>query len=172
MTDEPSPRLWLDRGELICAASAAILLVLMFGFEWYGVAGLPGSSATRAAVSTAKDGWHGLTVLRWLILVTALAALGSAVLHLSQHAHGNPTETGLPLTVLGALTATLVSYRVLISLPSPNEVVDQKLGAVLAVLASFGVAFGGFELLREERSRARRLEQRSRGRLARAARAR
>jgi hypothetical protein len=98
------------------------------------------------------------------MLVTICVAIGSAVLHVSQRGHGTQTDTSLLVTTLGGATAALVAYRVLISLPQPNAVVDQKLGAVLGVLAALGIAFGGFESLREERAHARRLEQRSRGR--------
>jgi cytochrome b561 len=162
------------RGELIGTASALALLVLMFGMPWYGVAGVPGSSATRAATATAENAWEALTVLRWLMLATIVVTVASAVLHLTQRRHGTQTDTSLLLTVLGALTAALVTYRVLISLPAPAEIVDQKLGAVLGVFSALGIAFGGFDSLREERARARRLVQRSKSRagMARGARAR
>jgi hypothetical protein len=151
------------RGEAISAASALALLVAMFAFEWFGTAGVPGS-ATRAANSGAEDAWTGLTDLRWLMLATVAVVLGSSVLHLSQRAHGTQTHTGTAVTVLGALTAALLVYRVFVSFPSPAVVVDQKLGAVLGVFSALGIALGGFEALRAERARGRRLEQRARAR--------
>jgi hypothetical protein len=90
--------------------------------------------------------------------------LGSFLLHQTQRGHGSQTDTSLLVTVLGALSAASVAYRVLISLPAPTEVLDQKLGAVLGVFSAVGIAVGGFDSLREERARSRRLEQRSRGR--------
>jgi hypothetical protein len=94
------------------------------------------------------------------MVATIVAALGSVVLHAQQRGHGSQTHTGAALTVLAGVTAALVTYRVLIGLPSPNLVVDQKLGAVLGVLCALGIAVGGFESMREERARARRAMRR------------
>jgi len=148
------------RGELISAVSALALLVLMFGFAWYGTAGVPGRSSTQAAASGAENAWDALHIVRWLMLATIVAAVGSVAVHLNQRGHGTQTETGAAITLLAAVTAALLTYRVLIALPSPNVVVDQKLGAVLGVLCALGIAVGGFESMRVERARARR----SRGR--------
>jgi hypothetical protein len=165
MTDTPAPkgRSPVRGGELIAGVCALALLAMMFSLEWFGVAGVPGASATRAATSTAVDAWHAMTVLRWLMLLTIGVTLGSVVLHLTQRGHGRMTETGLPIAVLGVLTAITLAWRVLISLPQPDQIIDQKLGAMLGLLAALGIALGGYERLREERRRAQRLEQKSRG---------
>ena len=152
------------RGELISAVSALGLLLLMFGFAWYGTAGVPGRSSTQAAASGSQNAWDALHIVRWLMVATIVATLGSVAVHLSQRGHGTQTETGATVTVLGAVTAALVTYRVLIGLPSPHVVVDQKLGGVLGVLCALGIAVGGFESIREERARARRSRVRARDR--------
>jgi hypothetical protein len=85
------------------------------------------------------------------MLFTILAAVGSALLHLSQRSHGARTDTGLAIAFLGALTSGVLIYRVLIDLPSANQIVDQKLGAFLGVLCALGIAYGGLEALRAER---------------------
>jgi hypothetical protein len=153
-------------GELISGICALALLALMFGLEWFGVAGLPGASATRAAQTSAVDAWHAMSVLRWLMLLAIVVTLGSVVLHASQRSHGRETDTGLVITTFGVVTAALLAWRVLVDLPRSNEIIDQKLGAMLGLLSAIGIALGGYERLREERRRARRLEQRSRGRAA------
>jgi hypothetical protein len=152
------------RGEIVATVSALALLVLMFALKWFGVAGVPGRSAVQAATTTSENAWQALTTLRWLMLATIAVTLGSFLLHQTQRGHGSQTDTSLLVTVLGALSAASVAYRVLISLPAPTEVLDQKLGAVLGVFSAVGIAVGGFDSLREERARSRRLEQRSRGR--------
>ena len=148
-------------GELISALSALILLILMFTVEWFGVAGVPGASKTQAATTTAVDAWHAMTLLRWLMLLTIVVTLGAVPLHLTQRRHGRSTETGLTIMVLGSVTALLLAWRVLVQLPKPDQIIDQKLGAIAGLVAALGIAFGGFERWREERRRARRLEQRS-----------
>ena len=142
-------------GALVSATSALALLVIMFATEWYGVAGVPDPSAVRPAVSTAENAWHGLTVTRWVLLATIVASVGAVVLHASQRQHGNKTDTSLVVAALGGLSAILLVYRVLIVLPAPTRVVDQKLGAFLGLLCALGIAWGGYEAIREQRARVR-----------------
>jgi hypothetical protein len=142
-------------GALVSATSALALLVIMFATEWYGVAGVPDPSAVRPAVSTAENAWHGLTVTRWVLLATIVASIGAVVLHASQRQHGNKTDTSVVVAALGALSAALLIYRVLIVLPAANRVIDQKLGAFLGLLCALGIAWGGYEAIREQRARVR-----------------
>ncbi len=160
------PRIY--RGELTSAVSALALLVLMFLTKWYGVAGVPDPSAARPAVSTAQDAWNGLSVVRWVMLITILAALGSVVLHASQRSHGTRTDTSQVLAALGSLTSVLLLYRVLIDLPQATKVIDQKLGAFLGLMCALGIALGGFESVGEQRTLAHAvsLRPRRRNRLA------
>jgi hypothetical protein len=132
----------------------------MFAAKWFGVNELPGH-ASGAGRSSAIDAWHALTFLRWLMLLTIIVAIAAPLLHLTQRSHGTTTNTGGVVAALGTLTALLLIYRVLIDLPSPDTVVDQKLGAVLGVLCGLGIALGGHASLRQQRMRAR-LIQRSR----------
>jgi hypothetical protein len=156
------PRIY--RGELTSAVSALGLLVVMFATKWYGVAGVPDPSAARPAISTAENAWNGLTIVRWVMLVTIIAALGSVIVHASQRSHGSRTDTSLLIFALGALTSLLLLYRVLIVLPQPTMVIDQKLGAMLGLACAFGIALGGFESIREQRSHSRALSLRPRRR--------
>lgn len=140
-------------GELISTASALALLVLLFALKWYGVAGVPDPSYARPAVSGTEDGFTGLPVTRWVLLVTIAAVLGSLAVHASQRAHGARTDTSRLIAALGTLSFLLLVYRVLIVLPGSGTVIDQKLGAVLGLLAGLGIAWGGYESIREQRAR-------------------
>ena len=140
------------RGELTAALSALALLVAMFATKWYGVARVPDPSAARPALSGAVDAWNALTLVRWVMLVTILAAVGSVVLHASQRSHGTRTDTSTVLFGLGTVTAALVVYRVLIDLPQASRVLDQKLGAFLGVVFALGIALGGMEAVAEQRT--------------------
>jgi hypothetical protein len=137
----------------------------MFATKWYGVAGVPDPSAARPASSTAIDGYNGLSLVRWVMLLTICTALGSVVLHASQRNHGTRTDTSLPVAVLGGLTALLLIYRVLIALPSGGRVTDQKLGAFLGLLCALGIALGGWQSIQERKelsaAAARRANRRS-----------
>ena len=136
----------IGRGELVSTASALVLLVAMFALEWYGVDGIPG----RTRLTSVENAWEALTLVRWLMLATIVVAVGTPFLHATQSTHGSKTSTGLIVTVLGALTAGFLVYRVLIDMPSPNEIVDQKFGALVGLAAALGIAVGGYDSLREE----------------------
>jgi hypothetical protein len=151
-------------GELTSASCAVLLLLILFATKWYGVAGVPDPSAARPAISTAESGWDGLSLVRWVVLATALAALGSVLLHASQRRHGTRTDTSRLITVLGTVTSLLLIYRVLIALPTGGKVIDQKLGAFLGLLAALGIAIGGYESIAEYKRRARTVAQRARRR--------
>lgn len=157
----PAPRVLF--GELTSSLSAVLLLVFVFATEWYGVAGVPDPSAARPAVTGAESGWTGLSVVRWVVLVTALVAIGSVVLHASQRRHGTKTDTSRLVAGLGSLTSLLLVYRVLIVLPSGAKVIDQKLGAFLGLVCALGVALGGYESIAEHQARARTVVKRPGG---------
>jgi hypothetical protein len=154
----------VQRGELIAAGSAFALLLLMFLTEWYGINVLPTASAEGAARETAVNAWQALTLSRWVLLLTIVVAIGSLVLRASQRTHGSQTETGLVVTVLGAITTALLIYRVLIALPMSDQVVDQKLGALLGLFCAVGITLGGLEAMRGERALAGSGVQRTRKR--------
>jgi hypothetical protein len=136
-------------GELISTTSALLLAPSMFLLDWYGRVGEP--RVRRSGITTAETAWQALTLLRWVMLLTILLAVGATVVHATQRGHGARTETGLPVALAGTLTAVLVGYRVLIDPPDPSSVVDVKLGAFLGLLAAVAIAVGGYESLREER---------------------
>ena len=146
---------WRPRqGELISAACALALLVIMFGLEWYGFVGPPGRR-TPAEGTSAENAWRALTVTRWLMLITITAALGAVALHATQRSHGSESSTGLAVSALAGLTSTLLIYRVLIDPPAPGSVVDVKLGALLGVICALGIAVGGYQSVRDERAQRR-----------------
>jgi O-antigen/teichoic acid export membrane protein len=155
-------RLRLRQGALITVVSALVLLIAMFATRWYGVDEIPGRVATRRQVTHAANAWNELTIVRWLMLATIVVAVGSVLLHGSQRSHGSKTNTGALVAVLGSITAAVLIYRVLIDLPSAGSVVDQKLGAIIGLVAAIGIAFGGYESMLEERARARRAAHASR----------
>jgi hypothetical protein len=68
------------------------------------------------------------------------------------------------VAALGTVTTLLLGYRVLIDLPDPNRVVDQKAGAILALLGALLIVIGGVESMRAHalQSPAPRARRRSR----------
>jgi hypothetical protein len=143
----------LTRGELISAASAVLVLVLMLAVPWYEVDGIPGRAGSGGRVTTAQTGWDGLTGVRWLVLLTVLVAFAAVSMHAARPSRQAVAGVRLALLLLGSLTAVALIVRVLIDLPSADRVVDQKLGAVLGMLAALGVVLGASDAVREQRAR-------------------
>jgi hypothetical protein len=139
----------IGHGELLSAVSALALVVVIFAFKWFGVDGIPGRTPSLV---WAENGWQGLTLVRWVMAATVVVAVGAPLLHATQRTHGTKTSTSLMVLGLGCLTSLLLIYRVLIDLPSSNQIVDQKLGAFAGVACALGIALGGYEAVREERA--------------------
>ncbi len=141
----------LTRGELVSGVSALVLLVLTLAVPWYGVDGIPGR--TGAGKAGTQTGWAGLADVRWLILFTVLLALATLAVHAIGPARQTVAALRLALLGLAWATALFLVVRVLIALPSSDKVVDQKIGALLGLLAALGLALGATEAVREQRLR-------------------
>src|SRR5437660_12625256 len=107
------PRRALARGELPAGLFALALAVSLFALKWFGVDGRP---TARGANVRAEDAWNGLTLLRWLIVLTVVVVFAALALHIAQRRHGVKTDTSLTVASLATLTAVLLACRVLIDL--------------------------------------------------------
>jgi hypothetical protein len=118
------------RGELRTVGCALALLVTMVALPWFGADGLPGSR--RTGVWTLSP-FAALHILSWLLVAVIALAVATPVLHVTQRLHGAKTDTSLLLAVVSALLTVALADRVLVTLPDPPEVVDQKLGALIGL---------------------------------------
>lgn len=152
------------QAELIAAVGAVLLLVSLLFLKWFGLGGQSGHFAPRAFATGSEGAWHTLTLLRWLALLTVLVALSPLLVRSARRWLGLPRRTHTAVAVLGSITLLLLGYRVLIDLPDPSRVVDQKAGAILALLATLLIVIGGVESMRTEAapSPSRRVRHRSR----------
>lgn len=140
----------LRPGEIVAAVGAVLLFIFMFFFKWYGVGGAVGDLARSFGVDVSVNGWNGHTVLRWLMLLTILAALALAFLTATQRTVALPVTMAVVVTALSALLTLLLAYRVVINHPGPDSVVGTKPGAWLGLLSSAAIVYGGYLSMREE----------------------
>jgi hypothetical protein len=138
----------LRRGELIAGLGGLLLLVFMFALKWYALRSVLIPEKSILGGATSYNGWHGLTHLRWLLLVTALIALTLSYFQAVSRAPAVPVTLAVIVTVLGGLSTLLLIYRVLINPPGGN--LDQLAGAYLCLVAAAGIAYGGYASMREE----------------------
>jgi hypothetical protein len=122
----------LRRGELIAAASAVALVVVLFALSWFGT-----PHATL-------NGWHSLPVLRWLVVVSAWCGLLLAVFQQTRRAPALPVVMSVIVTALSLLTAIVLVIRLLTSADTP------QVGAYLGVVCVLAMLVGGFYSMRDE----------------------
>lgn len=125
------------RGELLAAAAALVLLVLVFVAKWYG----PGFIANHVSVRGTVNGWHGLLHLRWLILVTVAAGLLLGIVSVVKATATWRAGVDGMVTLLGLASVVWLGYRVLISIP-PGEKATPYVGlaCTVAIVLGAGVA--------------------------------
>jgi hypothetical protein len=146
----------LSTGEKLAAVSALLLFVFMF-FDWFGVevSGVPGFGGD---VSGAGGGsaWDALDVIPIFLMLAIVAAIGVAVIRLTDADLEPPISLNAIVAALGGLAVLLILYRI-IDQPggggdfSGVEVdVTLKVGIFLAFAAAVGIAYGGYRAMEEE----------------------
>ncbi len=144
----------LNLGEKIAGVSAILLFIFMF-FDWFGVevSGVNGFSGTISG--SGGNAWDTLDFIPIVLVIAIVAALVLAGIRLAD----STVEPAVPLSaavaVLGAISTILVLYRIVFP---PNFAsfggvsVDATLsvGIFLGLLASAGIAYGGYTAMRED----------------------
>ncbi|MEA2159962.1 MAG: hypothetical protein QOD66_2342 [Solirubrobacteraceae bacterium] len=133
----------LHRDQLLAAASALVLLVLLFALKWFG----PGAITSSDHATSTVNGWDGLIHLRWLILVTIAFAVMVAALGASTPRSRLRLPFSAILTLLALASLLWLGYRVLISIP-PGE----KPAAYAGLACALAIFVGGCASLRRELS--------------------
>ena len=131
-------------GEMVAAAGAAVLFLVMF-LDWYGPEGGPGGASA----------WQSFTFIDlFLFFLVIIPAIALAVLTVTQRTVALPLSLSVLVTALGALGSLLILYR-LVNEPGfevgiPDSVIGIKIAAYLGFLSALTIAFGGFMSMRNE----------------------
>jgi hypothetical protein len=145
----------LRRGEAIAAASALLLVGSTF-LQWFGAE--PGPYNTLQLIVLLGYGgtaWQSLDLLPWFLTLVALFALGAAVLGM----RGSRWRPAVPLSAGVAVFGGLAALLVLVQIVFPPDYgaiehvaikTNLEAGAFMALLASCGVAYGGYRAMGEE----------------------
>ena len=143
----------ISRGEILAGASGALFLLLFFFAEWFGV---PEGSDSFASSVPDLDGWAYFGFPFDLVLFLAgAAAVAQALLRgVGSIPSGLPGRPEQLVVATGTLALLLVFLRILF--PPELEVggveipgTTREIGAFLALLASGGMALGGYLSLGE-----------------------
>jgi hypothetical protein len=140
----------LRRGEVIVGAGAVALLASMLALKWYGLSSELSPTASSLGLPTSVNGWHGLTQLRWLMLVAVVCGLALFYTQATRRAPAVPASLSVIVTVIGLVTSLALLYRVVINEPGPDSVIEQKAGAFVGLASAIAIFVGGFLSMREE----------------------
>lgn len=145
----------LSTGEKIAGASGILLFVFMF-FDWFGaeVSGGGGGFLTASATASA-NAWDALDVIPIFLVIAIVAAVGVAILRLSDAVFEPAIPANAVVAVLGGLAVLLILYRIVdppggTDVPGLSVDVSPEFGIFLALLAAIGIAYGGYSAMKEE----------------------
>lgn len=144
----------LSTGEKISAVSAILLFVFMF-FDWFGVevSGVPGFSGDISG--SGGSAWDALDVIPIFLMLAIVAAIGVAVIRLTDADIELPVSLNSIVAALGGFAVLLILFRIVFppdfgSFGGVEVDATLKLGIFLGLLASAGIAYGGYSAMREE----------------------
>src|SRR4051794_8313243 len=133
----------LGLGQRIAAAGAVLLFIFFFFFHWYGI--------SVGNLSAGINGWHAHTILRWLVLLTIILAIGDAVRRATSRDVTMPVSPSVVVFGVSALTTLCIAWRVIVDHPGPsNGGIGVEFGAIMGLLSLIAVAVGEFLAMQEE----------------------
>jgi hypothetical protein len=157
----------MGRGPLIAAVSAIALLILMF-LSWYGIDSVTAGGVEQdfGAVPEGVDfdnslnAWQAFSFIDILLLITILGVVALAVARAMGAGIDLPVSPSAVIAALGGIAFVLILFR-LIFTPDPDlglggfglDVdfdMSRKIGIFLGLLASAGMAIGGWLAMQEE----------------------
>ncbi len=141
----------LDRGELIAVAGGVLLGVSVF-LTWYTLGNVNAQLNSCHGPASSCSGWHALSIIRFLLLATALAPAILAYIIIRGHALSWPRGELTAVTALAALTCTI--FRGVIDRPgSPPGQISVGYGWWVALLGSLLILVGSVARARESGAR-------------------
>src|SRR6478672_10388143 len=140
-------------GEAVAAVSALLLFIIMF-LPWYGASASAGGITFTGGNASA---WQAYSLIDLFLFVTIVAALGMAVLSMTQRSAALPISASVGVTILGGLGVLLILFRI-VDKPGKGNCgafcdrvsIDLKYGIFLGLIACAGIAVGAFLAMREE----------------------
>lgn len=139
---------------MIAAVSAIALLIIMFVFDWFSVD--VGDDALGIGVDTGANAWTAFSFIDIVLFVTILAAIGLALMAANAQRPDLPVAGSAIVTGLAILSLLLIIYR-LIDPPGGGDIpegldisIAREIGVFLGLIATAGIAYGGYLAMQEE----------------------
>jgi hypothetical protein len=146
----------LNRGEKIAGIAGVLLILIMFIFDWFGLKFTGGVGNLGLAVEGGRNAWGSYGFTDIVLFITALAAIGLALLAASDADVGLPVALSAIVTALGIISLVLV----VISIISPPDFGldvsgsgidhERKIGVWLGLISVIAITVGGYLSMQEE----------------------
>jgi hypothetical protein len=136
----------LRSGELIAGVSGVALFIIMF-FSWFGAGDAPGAQFAEAAgFDTTATAWQSFDIIDLILLLTVIVSVGLALATAAARTVALPVAASAITAGLGIVATILVLYRII----DPPEEASREFGVYLGLIASAGIALGGWLAMQEE----------------------
>jgi hypothetical protein len=144
----------LSTGEKVSAVSAVLLFIFMF-FDWFSVEVSGGNGILSA--SAGGSAWDALDYIPIFLVITIVAAIGVAVVRLTETPFEPAISVNAVIAVLGGISFLLILYRIVDApgagtFPGVSVDVSPAVGIFLGLIAAAGIAYGGYRAMQEEGS--------------------
>lgn len=138
----------LNDGEKAAGLGGIILLISLW-LDWYSV------SVHGFGVGGSVNAWDAFSVIQIILFLTALAAIGAAIIKGTDSSIELPVAASSLVAALGALSVVLILYRLIStpggSVPSGFGVsVDADYGLFVGLISAAAVTYGGYRGMQEE----------------------
>jgi uncharacterized membrane protein YhaH (DUF805 family) len=140
----------LSTGEKIAGASAVLLFIFMF-FDWFTV-DIDGEGLF--SLSVGGNAWEAFSWIDLFLMLTIIVVVALVVIRLTDALIEPPVSLNAVVAVLGGIAVLLILYRII---DPPGDTgglegvdISPALGAFLGLIASVGIAYGGYRSMQEE----------------------
>lgn len=150
----------LGRGAMIAGISGVLLFIFMF-FSWFGAPDevndviqqsqqlgeqLGIDTGAVSSVDTSFNAWQSFDFIDLVLLLAVIVSVGLAVMTLAGASASLPVAGSALTCGIGAFAFLLVLYRVI----DPPSSASREIGVWLGLLATAGIAAGGYLGMQEE----------------------
>lgn len=151
----------LGRGALIAGISGVLLFIFMF-FGWYGAPDVVDEAVEQAQqaaealgvdapgieeTDTTVNAWESFDFTDLILFLAVIVSVGLAIMTLVGASASLPVAGSALTCGIGALAFLFVLYR---TIDPPADGLDREIGLWLGLLATAGIAVGGYLGMQEE----------------------
>jgi len=139
-------------GELLAGVAGVALFIIMF-LSWFNASSLEAPAGVIQfdpgdvpGVDDSFSAWQAFDFIDIVLFLAVIAAVGLMVLSAAQASVNLPVAASAITAGLGILATVFVLYRVI----DPPAELDRSYGVFLGLIASTGIAIGGWLAMQEE----------------------